>query len=348
MPIMEIKIYQINMERDPNMVCFMSHDRLEKLQGSQQIDSQIYDKVYEGAVDCSGLEGVYRIFNVDHPADYRGRSLSVSDVVEIVSAPDTKPGFYFCDSVGFKEVSFEPEKVKAPKQDTIRVVLVEPGKVARITDIDASLAGMQKVVGGDIEGFYPFEEQVCIVCNDEGKLNGMPLNRAIREEDTITDVSYGELTDAFREAERNGSHMTGYIVFSQDSFTEPYSEEARTYVVSSNNKAFQPNMGGYSIYGSSLDGKDRCVRLEGYMAAEHGGEKGWKIERCYTKEEGRDIIDIVAGSFFICDCSGENFGSLNKEQLDRYCKKYQNPERFFKRGETIVAVPYKPEKDHER
>lgn len=28
---------------------------------------------------------------------------------------------------------------------------------------------MQRVVGGDIEGFYPYEEQVCIVCNDEGK-----------------------------------------------------------------------------------------------------------------------------------------------------------------------------------
>ena len=44
----------------------------------------------------------------------------------------------------------------------IKVVLLEPGKLARAAEIDASLAGMQKVVGGLIEPFYPFEEQVCI------------------------------------------------------------------------------------------------------------------------------------------------------------------------------------------
>lgn len=47
----------------------------------------------------------------------------------------------------------------------IKVVLLEPGKLARTAEINASLAGMQKVVGGLIEPFYPFEEQVCIVCN---------------------------------------------------------------------------------------------------------------------------------------------------------------------------------------
>ena len=52
----------------------------------------------------------------------------------------------------------------------IKVVLLEPGKLARAAEIDASLAGMQKTVGGLIEPFYPFEEQVCIVCNEESSL----------------------------------------------------------------------------------------------------------------------------------------------------------------------------------
>ena len=39
----------------------------------------------------------------------------------------------------------------------IKVVLLEPGKLARTAEIDASLAEMQKVVGGLIEPFYPFE-----------------------------------------------------------------------------------------------------------------------------------------------------------------------------------------------
>ena len=97
-----------------------------------------------------------------------------------------------------------------------------------------------------------------------------------------------------------------YIVFSSDSFEKSYSEEARTYVVSSDNKAFQPNMGGYSIYASSLDGSDPMIRLERYMAAEKGGKDGWKIERCYMKERGREILDVIAGTCFICGLGEEN------------------------------------------
>lgn len=96
--------------------------------------------------------------------------------------------------------------------------------------------------------------------------------------------TYKELAKAFREHERthsDGSHLNGAIVFTEDSFNRPYSLEARTYLVSSNNKAFIPGMGGYSIYASAADGSDPMVRLEGYMAEEHGGAKGWKVDYCY-------------------------------------------------------------------
>lgn len=97
-------------------------------------------------------------------------------------------------------------------------------------------------------------------------------------------LSYAEMKNFFRAVESESNkqiHVDGYIVFTEDSFDQQYSFESRTYCVSSDNKAFQPNMGGYSIYGSSVDGSDPCVRLERYMAAEHGGKNGWKIERCY-------------------------------------------------------------------
>ena len=64
--------------------------------------------------------------------------------------------------------------------------------------------------------------------------------------------------------------------------------------------------------------------------------------------DDREMMDIIFGPFFICDCSTPYFGSLNKEQLERYTKQFQNPERFFRVGGEIKAVPYKPEKDHER
>lgn len=348
--MMDIRIYQVNHDRDKDNVGFMSYETLPRFQGTQEPNPEIYDKVFQGPVDCSSLEGIYAKFNTNHPVGYCGRSLSVSDIVEVIKAPDTESGFYFCDSFGFKSVPFDSDQAQE-KSDTIKVVLLEPGKLARIADIDASLKGMQKIVGGSIEAYYPFEEQVCIVCNDEGKINGMDLNRAIREEDTVTDMTYAELTNLFRNTERDGSgkHISGYVVFSADSFTEAYSEEARTYLVSSDNKAFRPNMGGYSIYGSAVDGSDPSARLEQYMATEKGGEDGWKIERCYIKEPGREILDIIAGPCFICDCRGENFGSLSAEQLDRYTKKFKYPEQFLRMNGNFEAIPYKPQnKDHER
>lgn len=348
---MEIKIYQINHDRDKHGVMFVGYDELERYQKTSEIDSGIYDKVFEGTVPGDHLENVYRVFNVDHPAGYRGRSLSMSDIVQIVDSKTYAPGFYYCDRIGFKEILFDPSKAVDETPPTIDVILAEPGKLARVAKIDASLEGMQAVVKGRIEAFYPFEEQVCIVCNEEGKINGLPLNRAVYVEDEVTtEMTYGELTKRFRAMERSstGQHMLGYIVFTEDSFTEPYSEEARTYVVSSDNKAFIPNMGGYSIYGASLDGEDPMARLDQCMADEHGGKNGWRVERCHIQEPAREMIDVVAGTFFVCDCSGENFGSLSEDQQKRFAELFKQPERFVKIAGEIVAIPYIPARSQER
>jgi len=89
---MNIAIYQVNMDRDNDNVAFMNYEKLERFQGSAAINSAIYDKIFEGEVSCGNLEEVYQMFNIDHPNGYRGRSLSVSDVVEVVS--EGKSTFY--------------------------------------------------------------------------------------------------------------------------------------------------------------------------------------------------------------------------------------------------------------
>ena len=205
---MEIRIYQINSDRDTDGYKFMGMDWVKKHWGEQGVDSEIYDKVYEGTIDGSSLEDVFYTFNFSRPVGFKGHSLSVSDIVEVIQSSETEPGFYFCDSIGFQKVEFDTSRVP-DKEETIRVVLLEPGKLARVADIDSSLEGLQKTVNGLIEAAYPFEEEVCIICNEEGKLNGMPLNRAIRCEGQITDIiagpcfvcscdkaSFGSLTEA--------------------------------------------------------------------------------------------------------------------------------------------------------
>lgn len=163
---MKISIYQINPERDSNHVMFMDLDNTRHFQDSHDPDACIYDKVFTGTVDCLNLEQAYAKFNMAHPAGFTGRSLSVSDVVEVEDAASITPGYYFCDSIGFREIAFQPElATDRTGADTIQVVLLEPGKTARVIQLEHTLESMQKIVGGDIEAFYPFEEQVCIVCN---------------------------------------------------------------------------------------------------------------------------------------------------------------------------------------
>lgn len=78
----------------------------------------------------------------------------------------------------------EPEK--------ITVLVVEPMKKPYVKEIEHTLENLQKEVGGSIEAVYPFEDRVAIICNDEGKFNGMQLNRCMRDQDgEIYDILAG-------------------------------------------------------------------------------------------------------------------------------------------------------------
>ena len=95
---------------------------------------------------------------------------------------------------------------------------------------------MQHEVGGYIQAVYPFDEPVAIVCNEEGKLEGLPLNRAL------------------------------------------YNDEG-------------------------------------------------------------EIYDIVAGTFMVVGLTGDNFGSLSPELMERFSDHFKTPEQFAKLGDKIVAIP---------
>ena len=65
----------------------------------------------------------------------------------------------------------------------MRVIVVEPKKKPVVQDIGSDLESMQKIVGGSIEAVYPFADSVALICNEEGKLLNLPLNRALRDDD---------------------------------------------------------------------------------------------------------------------------------------------------------------------
>ena len=67
----------------------------------------------------------------------------------------------------------------------MQVLFVEPGNAPEIREISGDLVSMQELVGGMIQAVYPFDEPVALICNDEGKLLGMQMNRMLPEMDDI-------------------------------------------------------------------------------------------------------------------------------------------------------------------
>lgn len=80
------------------------------------------------------------------------------------------------------------------EKDTIKVIVCRPKETAQIVEIPHTLEQMQEVVDGCIQAIYPFADPVAIIANDEGKLIGLPLNRALRTEDgQLYDIVAGNM-----------------------------------------------------------------------------------------------------------------------------------------------------------
>ena len=67
----------------------------------------------------------------------------------------------------------------------MNVLVVEPGflpyekEISDSLNSDEHLRALQEIVGGWIEAIYPYDEEVAIVCNEEGLINGLPFNRSV-------------------------------------------------------------------------------------------------------------------------------------------------------------------------
>ena len=78
------------------------------------------------------------------------------------------------------------------KPKFIKVLIVEPGKDPYPKEIPNTLESLQGKVEGLVQALYPFEDAAAIICNDEGKLIGLPWNRPLFDEDgNIYDIIAG-------------------------------------------------------------------------------------------------------------------------------------------------------------
>lgn len=125
-------------------------------------------------------------------------------------------------------------------------------------------------------------------------------------------MTYAALKQAFREYNKTSlkEKLTAHIIFAENSFTQKYPLLSRTYRITSDEKSYQPDKDGYSIFGECLDRTDQDVRLEHYMA-EEGVDDGWKVQDGYMLEHMRDAAAIrslqrvVQGGDTVCFFFGD-------------------------------------------
>lgn len=92
-------ILQLKHDDKGRGLLFESYDSLMK--HGFGVDRDNYDVVYEGELeDGMTLNSLYEIFNIDHPEDFKGHSLSVSDVIVLIQSGEAVA--YYVDSIGFK------------------------------------------------------------------------------------------------------------------------------------------------------------------------------------------------------------------------------------------------------
>lgn len=188
---MEIVLYQINEERDYNECEFMDYNYTQQF----GIDPFSYDRVWSGHLEATTLDAVFATLNQDlRPDNYNGRSMSVSDICEVIDAAG-RSRFYFVDTgASFREVEFDSSLTREAKEREITILLCQPGKTAEIVTIPNTLKSLQEQVGGYIECVYPSSDPVGLIVNEEGKINGLPLNRALYTEDgDMYDIAAGPM-----------------------------------------------------------------------------------------------------------------------------------------------------------
>lgn len=121
---MEYAIFQVVNTREHG---WMGLKERGEVLAIETIDLDLYSIVYEGEVEngpdkgieaMAVLELLFREFNINHPTDYCGRSMSVSDLVELGDR------FYYCDSCGFVDVT---DRIYSSSEIELNCSSISPG-----------------------------------------------------------------------------------------------------------------------------------------------------------------------------------------------------------------------------
>lgn len=125
----------------------------------------------------------------------------------------------------------------------MRILVVEPTKDPYVKEIDGSLERMRAIVGGYIQAVEPFEDpNVLLVCNEDGKILGLPENRFLRDKDGRP---YDIVRGTFFLAQSSGERLCSLADKHIQTYTRLYTRE-KLFVMQRGKVVNQPKKGTVS------------------------------------------------------------------------------------------------------
>jgi hypothetical protein len=100
-PLKNVRIWQLKHDSDFELR-FRSYAEVMKTFGEPSMPN--YEVVYDGELETNDLESIYSKFNLDQPSEFKGHSLSISDVVELYD--ESGCVFHYVDRFGFQKIEF--------------------------------------------------------------------------------------------------------------------------------------------------------------------------------------------------------------------------------------------------
>ena len=196
----------------------------------------------------------------------------------------------------------------------MRVLAVEPMKAPRVTEIGDELEDLQNAVGGPIETVYPFEDEAVILCNEEGKLEGLELNRSLRDADGgICDIIAGTFLIAG---------------LNEDGFTSLTPEQIETYTEQFCSPEFFIMSGGQLLSIPLAQKRYEPVRESEYEEVKSGVRL---VIRKDDEPVDPRLDDSNFGTLICFDrvCSGDRHEFRDKDEflMDRLISHFGNEER---------------------
>ena len=112
----------------------------------------------------------------------------------------------------------------------MKVLVVRPMEMPEVQEIDHTLSAMQELVGGTIQAVYPFDDPVALIANDEGKLLGLPWNRALTDDHGVPyDIVCGTFFVAGLKKDKYSNEMILSVPKQPEAHKKPMKKEKHEY-----------------------------------------------------------------------------------------------------------------------